>query len=205
MMHLPGLVLSDQINQVIHSANRIGLAVRGIYGEGTEALAHLFQVSQPEHPGRTRDAKSSPASKKSSNKSSRRNTTPAKNCSRPIRHQTPRSPRPRLRRAPPRLHDRDQGSPEPSFHAPPRPGPRAAQSRATDCSIDHLLVEIQPAHLQLAAKRKLSPEERDALRAELLRLHLRNLPEPEATLPPPPPARSTPVRHSPAGRRRNTP
>ena len=42
------------------------------------------------------------------------------------------------------------------------------------------------AHLQLAAKRKLTPEERDALRAELLRLHLRNLPEPESTPPTPP-------------------
>ena len=53
--------------------------------------------------------------------------------------------------------------------------------------IDHLLVEIQPAHLQLAAKKKLSAEERDALRAELLRLHLRNLPEPETTPPTTPP------------------
>ena len=45
MVHLPGLVLSEQINQVINSVNKIGLAVRGLYGEGTEAMGNLFQVS----------------------------------------------------------------------------------------------------------------------------------------------------------------
>src|SRR5882672_2821463 len=45
MVHLPALVLSEQINQVIQAVNKIGLAVRGLYGEGTEALGNLFQVS----------------------------------------------------------------------------------------------------------------------------------------------------------------
>ncbi|HQZ27707.1 MAG TPA: ATP--guanido phosphotransferase, partial [Verrucomicrobiales bacterium] len=45
MLHLPGLVLSEQITQTITGANKIGLAVRGLYGEGTEALANLFQIS----------------------------------------------------------------------------------------------------------------------------------------------------------------
>src|SRR6059058_3053123 len=45
MVHLPALVLIEQINQVIQAVNKIGLAVRGLYGEGTEALGNLFQVS----------------------------------------------------------------------------------------------------------------------------------------------------------------
>src|SRR3954466_12077445 len=45
MVHLPALVLSEQINQVIQAVNKIGLAVRGLYGEGTEAMGNLFQVS----------------------------------------------------------------------------------------------------------------------------------------------------------------
>lgn len=45
MLHLPGLVLSEQINQIIQSVNKLGLAVRGLYGEGTEALGNVFQVS----------------------------------------------------------------------------------------------------------------------------------------------------------------
>ena len=45
MLHLPGLVLSELINQVIQAVNKIGLAVRGLYGEGTEAMGNLFQIS----------------------------------------------------------------------------------------------------------------------------------------------------------------
>jgi protein arginine kinase len=45
MLHLPGLVLAEQINQIIQSVNKLGLAVRGLYGEGTEALGNVFQVS----------------------------------------------------------------------------------------------------------------------------------------------------------------
>ena len=45
MLHLPGLVLSEQINQIIQAVNKLGLAVRGLHGEGTEALDNVFQVS----------------------------------------------------------------------------------------------------------------------------------------------------------------
>ncbi|MEN9777423.1 MAG: Protein-arginine kinase, partial [Verrucomicrobiota bacterium] len=45
MLHLPGLVLAEQINQIIQAVNKLGLAVRGLYGEGTEALGNVFQVS----------------------------------------------------------------------------------------------------------------------------------------------------------------
>jgi protein arginine kinase len=45
MLHLPGLVLAEQINPIIQAVNKLGLAVRGLYGEGTEALGNVFQVS----------------------------------------------------------------------------------------------------------------------------------------------------------------
>lgn len=45
MLHLPALVLSEQINQIVQAVNKLGLAVRGLYGEGTEALGNIFQVS----------------------------------------------------------------------------------------------------------------------------------------------------------------
>jgi protein arginine kinase len=45
MLHLPALVLSDQIGQVLQAVNKIGLAVRGLYGEGTESLGNLYQIS----------------------------------------------------------------------------------------------------------------------------------------------------------------
>ena len=45
MLHLPGLVLAEQINQIIQAVSKLGLAVRGLYGEGTQALGNIFQIS----------------------------------------------------------------------------------------------------------------------------------------------------------------
>jgi len=45
MLHLPGLVLLDQVRGIFASMSKLGFAVRGLYGEGTEALGNLFQVS----------------------------------------------------------------------------------------------------------------------------------------------------------------
>lgn len=45
MMHLPALVLTQQINRILSAVTQVGLAVRGLYGEGSEALGNLFQVS----------------------------------------------------------------------------------------------------------------------------------------------------------------
>lgn len=45
MIHLPALVLTKHINQLIPVINQFGFVVRGIYGEGSEALGNIFQVS----------------------------------------------------------------------------------------------------------------------------------------------------------------
>lgn len=45
MLHLPGLVMTDQIEPTIHGIRKLGLAVRGIYGEGSDNSGRLFQVS----------------------------------------------------------------------------------------------------------------------------------------------------------------
>src|SRR5690606_2793551 len=47
-------------------------------------------------------------------------------------------------------------------------------------SVDELFIETQPWHLQKNARRpKLSPEERDVMRAEIIRTKLKNLPDPD--------------------------
>lgn len=45
MMHLPALAMTRQLNKILPAINQLGLVVRGIYGEGSEALGNLFQVS----------------------------------------------------------------------------------------------------------------------------------------------------------------
>lgn len=45
MMHLPALTMTREISKIISSAGGLGIAVRGIYGEGSEALGNLYQIS----------------------------------------------------------------------------------------------------------------------------------------------------------------
>ncbi len=45
MMHLPALAMTQQINRMTPAINQLGLVVRGIYGEGSEALGNIFQIS----------------------------------------------------------------------------------------------------------------------------------------------------------------
>ena len=45
MMHLPGLSISNNVDKVIRASNQLGLAVRGLFGEGTEASGHIYQIS----------------------------------------------------------------------------------------------------------------------------------------------------------------
>lgn len=44
-MHLPGLVFTNEVEKVLKGALQIGMAVRGIYGEGSEIRGSLFQIS----------------------------------------------------------------------------------------------------------------------------------------------------------------
>lgn len=53
MMHLPALVLTQQLNRILPAINQLGLVVRGIYGEGSEALGNLFQISNQITLGKT--------------------------------------------------------------------------------------------------------------------------------------------------------
>src|SRR5690625_4408650 len=45
MIHLPALVFTKKINRMISAINQLGFVVRGIYGEGSEALGNIFQIS----------------------------------------------------------------------------------------------------------------------------------------------------------------
>jgi protein arginine kinase len=45
MLHLPALVMTRQIDKVFHAVQKISLAVRGLYGEGTQASGDFYQIS----------------------------------------------------------------------------------------------------------------------------------------------------------------
>jgi protein arginine kinase len=45
MLHLPALVLTKEIQKVFHALQKISLAVRGLYGEGSQAMGDFYQIS----------------------------------------------------------------------------------------------------------------------------------------------------------------
>ncbi len=53
MLHLPALKLTGQIEQMFRAAKEMHLAVRGLYGEGTDAVGDFFQVSNQTTLGQT--------------------------------------------------------------------------------------------------------------------------------------------------------
>lgn len=45
MLHLPALALTGQVEALLKAVSKLGYAVRGIYGEGSSAPGHIYQIS----------------------------------------------------------------------------------------------------------------------------------------------------------------
>lgn len=45
MLHLPALVMTGQINRVLAAVAKLSFTTRGLYGEGTQATGNFFQIS----------------------------------------------------------------------------------------------------------------------------------------------------------------
>jgi len=45
LIHLPGLVHSKEINKLLESLRKLNHVIRGLYGEGSEVMGNLFQLS----------------------------------------------------------------------------------------------------------------------------------------------------------------
>ena len=179
MVHLPGLVLGEQINQVVNSVNKIGLAVRGLYGEGTEAMGNLFQVSNQTTLGEKEDQIIGRLHKvietliqretqARENLMATKRTTLLDQIGRAygiLTHAYSISSKEALNLISVLRLGIDLGFfPE---------GGRGI--------INQLLMETQPAHLQNVSQQKLAAEERDHLRAEIVRERLKNFPRPPNT------------------------
>ncbi len=55
MLHLPALVITRQIDKVFRSLQKISLAVRGLYGEGSQAMGDFYQISNQITLGRSEE------------------------------------------------------------------------------------------------------------------------------------------------------
>lgn len=177
MLHLPGLVLSDQIGQVLQAVNKIGLAVRGLYGEGTESLGNLYQISNQSTLGESEETIIRRLERVISQVSSHEQNAREK-----LMEDDPEMVSDKIGRAYGVLrHAHIIDSKEALNHLSLlRLGGTLEFFPAPTVTLcDSLLMDIQPAHLQLHSGRKLSPEERDAIRAEIVRSRLQSLESPD--------------------------
>lgn len=55
MLHLPGLVLQEHMEKVVRMVNQLGMAVRGFFGEGSEATGSIFQISNQQTLGESEE------------------------------------------------------------------------------------------------------------------------------------------------------
>ncbi len=55
LIHLPGLVLTQEIGKVLQGLQHMGLTYRGLYGEGSDVLGNYFQVSNQTTLGRSEE------------------------------------------------------------------------------------------------------------------------------------------------------
>lgn len=173
MLHLPALVLTDQVNPVIKAVNKIGLAVRGLYGEGTEALGNLFQISNQHTLGEREAEIILQIEKVIEGVVRSEQTARAK-----LREDNAVMLSDQVGRAYAVLRHAYVLSSKEALNllSMLRLGADLDLVRNCDRSLlDMLLLEIQPAHLQLQAGRELSAEDRDILRAEITRGRLQSV------------------------------
>ncbi len=176
MLHLPALVLSEQINQVLNAIGRMGLAVRGLYGEGTESLGNLYQISNQSTLGES-ERQIIERLERVIDKVAGHETNARLKLLEDDRMM---------------LHDKIGRSYGILRHAWLIDSKEALNHLSlirlganlgffpheTVRLCDNLLMEIQPAHLQLHSGKKLSPEQRDESRGQIIRTQLQSIPTP---------------------------
>lgn len=177
MLHLPGLVLSELINQVIQAVSKIGLAVRGLYGEGTEAMGNLFQISNQTTLGEKEDEivgrltkvietiieKEHDARLVLIQKKSNTLWDQIGRAYGVLTYAHAMSSKEALNLLSIIKLGVDLGTFPEDRRLP----------------IDELFIDTQPAHLQKSSQQKLNAEERDHLRAQIIRERLKLFPKPD--------------------------
>ena len=177
MLHLPGLVLSELINQVIQAVSKIGLAVRGLYGEGTEAMGNLFQISNQTTLGEKEDEIIARLSKVIET----------------IIEKEHDARQVLIQKKSNTLWDQIGRAYGVLTYAHAMTSKEAlnllsiiklgvdlgAFPEDRRLPIEELFIDTQPAHLQKSSQQKLNAEERDHLRARIIRERLKVFPKPD--------------------------
>src|SRR5512140_3597108 len=176
MLHLPGLVLAEPINPIIQSVNKLGLAVRVLYGDGTEALGNVFKVSNQMTLG-----ESETAIVERLEKVLAQIIEHEENARASLLEKKPKMVFNHIGRAYGILANAHSISSKEtmSLLSLMRLGVDMGLFPGTERGLaDELFILTQPAHLQKQHSEKLSAEERDLLRADMVRERLRPVSRP---------------------------
>ncbi len=167
LIHLPGLVLLREIDKIIEKITKLGLTVRGFYGEGTEVLGNLFQISNQTTLGRTEQDITD-----SLEQVTHQLIEHEENARRILIRDAPDEIKDKIWRAYGILkHARVLTSEETmNLLSAVRLGMALGVLDMIPLTfLNEILVLAQPAHIQRLYGENLSPSERDAKRAELIR------------------------------------
>lgn len=180
MLHLPGLALAEQISPIVNSVNKLGLAVRGLYGEGTDALGHIFQVSNQMTLG-----ENEPEIVERLSKVLFQLIENEKNAREKLLEEKPKVVFNHIGRAYGILANAHTISSKETMNLLSllRLGIELDVFPDLDSpAADELFILTQPAHLQHERKGKLNADQRDITRADLLRERLRNVSRPNPSV-----------------------
>lgn len=173
MLHLPALKMTGEIERVLRAAKDMNLAVRGLFGEGTEATGDFFQVSNQVTLGRA---------EKEIVAEFRSTIVPRiveyeRMARQALLDEKSRALDDRIYRSYGTLrHARTISSEETLLHLSHlRLGVHIGRIKDIPVKVlNELFLESQPAHLQKASGGKLNGEQRSAARADLIRRKLGN-------------------------------
>jgi protein arginine kinase len=171
MLHLPALVLTKQAAKVLEAVAKLSLAIRGLYGEGTEARGNFFQISNQVSLGR-REEEIIDSIERIINQVVARES----NARHMLMTKDKFAVTDRIWRAYGTLQSAHIISSEETVKllSVLRLGVDLGIIKNISINdINSLFILTQPAHLQKSEGRQLSPNERDVKRAELIRKKLK--------------------------------
>jgi protein arginine kinase len=179
MMHLPALVIANQMEKVVRAVNQLGMVVRGLFGEGSDASGSIFQISNQTTLGESEEqiikrlgsVLTSIVDHELNARQKLIEADPGKLCD-------------KIGRAYGILRNSHLLSSGEAMNL------LSLLRLGTDLNvfpeanrsvIDRLFIEAQPGHLQHAQKGEFEPGQRDLLRASRLRGEFANFPQPNFT------------------------
>ena len=171
MLHLPALVMTGYIKGILDICSKLGIAVRGLYGENTEALGNMFQISNQASLGQPEDEIISKISS-----IARQIIDQERTIRRELHKQNPYRFEDKVYRSLGLLSNARNISSEEALKllSDVRLGVYMGIINNIDINIlNEIQLLIQPANLQKSIGRTLSSDERDIKRAEVIRNKLK--------------------------------